>query len=155
MATTYFDVTAPADQNLLAPEYRAYADLANVASTVELEIIAFYTARAPDALYTYRQSVPIGEAVGAINLARFVFLRGYKASSQDSLTDPQLKDALRRTVALVIEWRIAQRIRNAVMSSSSMQGVSRTYIEQARSLWPAGWTRWLKDFDTREPAWGM
>lgn len=155
MATTYFDPAALVDQNLLAPEYRAYADLANLAGVVEQDVIAYYTARAPDTLYTYRKSVPVGEATGAAGLARFVCLRGYKASSQDSTTDPDLKDALRRTIAVVLEWRIMQRIRSQAISSTSVQGVSRTYFEQARSLWPTGWNRFLKDFDTREPAWGM
>lgn len=150
---TYFD--SAADKNLLPPEQRGYADLANLAAEVEKDCIEQYTVRADSGWYTAPSLVGQGgEPVGASTLQLYVMLKGYKVDSAHADVDADLKDALKRTVADVITWRIERRLRGQALSGTSVQGVSRAYIEAASGLWPRGWDRRLRRFDLRTPAWG-
>lgn len=153
---TYYDASLQAHKDLLPPEQRAYADLANLATECEKDVIEQFTERARDSIYTAPSLVGEGgEQVGATDMQRYVRLRGYKADSAHADVDADLKDALKRTIADVLSWRIERRLRGQALSGTSVQGVSRAYIEAAAGLWPRGWDRRLRTFDLRIPAWGI
>lgn len=155
---TYFDTQEQADQNLLPPEFRGAADLANVAVEAEKDVIEQYTDRAHAWWYTARVMINEGgtpESVNA-NLSMYVFLRGYKADAAHAAVDPDLKDALKRTIAAVIAWRLRQRNADPLVASqSSADGKSTTWRDSAVFLFPRGFDRRLRRFDLREPVWGM
>lgn len=155
--STYFD--AAADTARLRPENRAYADLANLAADVEKDVIEAFTVHSEDLSYTAQAqawlSTPVGEQVTASTNQLYVALRGYKADAADAAVDADLKDALKRTVAEVIDWRIALRTREQAIASTGAAGVSRAYLAESRDLFPRSWRRHLYRFDLRRPAWGM
>ena len=157
--TTYFDPVA--DVNRLRPENRNYSDLANLAADVEKDVIESYTFQRLQGFYTVQWLSPLGwdyagygEPVGNPVNRLYVGLRGYKTDASDAAVDSDLKDALKRAIATVIDWRIGQRLRQQAIASSSVQGVSRAYLEEARDPFPRGWDRMLRRFDIRTPVWG-
>ena len=155
---TYFDSTAQADKNLLPPEFRAATDLANVAADAEKDVIEQYAARSHYSWYTARVNVNEGGAPELVNtnLGIYVFLRGYKADAAHVDVDPDLKDALKRTVADVITWRLRQHNADPLVASqSSVDGKSTTWRDSAVYLFPRGFDRRLRRFDLRELCWGM
>lgn len=154
---TYFDATAPADKALLPPEQQSYTDLAALAVDVEQDVINEYTARAHYWFYTARLMASLEGTPEPVNtaLSLYVYLRGYKVNSADVAVDVDLKNALKRTIAEMISWRISRRIRGETLASQSVQGVSRAYLAATAALWPKGWDRRLRHFDLREPCWGM
>jgi hypothetical protein len=159
--TTYFDSTVQADKNLLRPENRSYSDLANLAAEAEQDCIEAYTFQKAQGFYTVQWISPLGwdyagygTPVGATVNRLYVGLRGYTVDASDPTVDPDLKNALKRAIAHVIDWRIGQRLREQAISTTGVQGVSRAYLEEARDVFPRGWDRSLRRFDIRTPVWG-
>lgn len=150
---TYFD--SAADKNLLRPASRTNVDLANVAAEAEKDVIEHYSDRAHYTLYTARHCLPqSGELVNE-DLGLYVFLRGYKVDAAHADVDPDLKDALKREIAAVIDWRIMQRDVNTLTTSESDgAGKSVSLRPGAEHVFPPGFGRRLRRFDTREPVWG-
>lgn len=152
---TYFD-SAGNDKLLLPPAVRTNTDLVNVAAEAERDVIEHYTARAPYLLYTARQASSEGvpEQVNA-SLGLYVYLRGYKVDANDAATDADLKAALKREIASVIEFRIKQRDVNLLTTSESDgAGKSVSLRSDANATFPPGFGRRLRRFDVREPVWG-
>jgi hypothetical protein len=151
---TYFVVAD--DKPLLRPANRTNADLANVAADAEKDVIGAYTDRAHYTLYTAR----VGSSEGTpefVNeaLSLYVFLRGYKVDAADALTDPDLKDALKREIAGVIDWRLMQRDVNTLTTSESDgAGKSVSLRPGAEGVFPPGFGRRLRPYDIREVCWG-
>lgn len=169
---SYFDATAPADLQLLPQYMQSDSELAYIASQVEADVISMYTERAPYYLYTARQEYlrnglvsteTVGEDIsaqnaptGAITPQLRVYLKGYKADASDALVDPNLKTALKRTIAEVIRWRIVQWKREqGLMSSSDSEGTSRSYGPQSSDPFPPNWNRYLKPFESGEAIFGF
>lgn len=156
---TYFDPTNQADVSLVHPDVRAAKDLAFVAGEVEADVIHEYTKRTPSWLYTLRYTGLAGdEPFTTVNtaLAINVYLRGYTVDANDPTVDPSLKAALKRAVAGVIGYRLMQRnVDPFTRSQSTGDSKSVTYRDDATALFPRGWERWLREFDTREAPWGM
>lgn len=152
---TYFDSTQAADKNLLRPGNRTNTDLANVAADVEKDVIEHFTARAHYTLYTARASLPVAGELVNESLGLYVFLRGYKADAADAAVDSDLKDALKREIAGVIDWRLMQRDVNTLTTSESDgSGKSISLRGDANAIFPPGFGRRLRNFDLREPTWG-
>jgi len=154
---TYFDSTGN-DKLLLVPAVRTNADLANVAAEAEKDVIEHYSDRSHYFWYTARYGAPIEgtpELVNA-NLGLYVYLRGYKVDANDAAVDTSLKDALKREIASVIEWRIKQRDVNLLTTSEADgSGESVQLRPDANAVFPPGFGRRLRRFDIREPVWGM
>lgn len=153
---TYFDSTAPADKNLLRPGSRTNTDLANVAAEAEKDVIEHYTRAGRSAVYTSRAVWQDGSPV-LVNatLGLYVFLAGYREDAADAAVDADLKDALRREIAGVIDWRIMQRdVNTLAMSESDGTGKSVSLRGDANAVFPPGFGRRLRNFDLREPTWG-
>lgn len=170
---SYFDTSA--DKNLLPIGIRSAAELANVAVMAEAAVIGAYTANPPYYLYTaYDSFVRMqanaswllgyaergsGEDItattqGAAQLR--VFLTGYKADSADPNVDPNLKLAMKRTIAMVIRWWMVGWNRGqGLASSSDLQSKTRSYRENADNAFPPDWDLFLKPFDCRPLPWGL
>ena len=154
---TYFDATDSAHKLLLPPAVRTAADLANVATDAEKDVIGQYTDRAHYTLYTARVAAGEGtpELVNA-SLGLYVYLRGYKQDAADAAVDADLKDALRREIASVITWRFRQNDVNTLLSSEADgHGKSQSLRPGAENVFPPGFGRRLQPFDIREPVWGI
>jgi hypothetical protein len=169
---TYFDATSPTDQALLPKAIRASEELANVAALAEADVIAQYTRSVPYLNFTSREEYlrdgivsteVVGEDISnqsapsnAIVPRLMVFLRGYKVDSADALVDPGLKLAMKRTVAEVTRWRLAQWHKEILISSSSDSiGKSRQYADNAGDAFPPDWNRWLQPYESEEPLWAF
>lgn len=169
---TYFDHTVQAHKNLLPSDIRTDAELSNVAAIAEADVINEFT-RAPGYTnYTSDEELlrdgivsteVVGEDItaegapsGAIVPTVKVYLRGYKVDADDPATDPNLKLALRRTIAEVIRWRFGQwRREQAVASASDGNSKSRSFRDGSDSSFPPDWDRWLKPFKSEEPLWSF
>ena len=170
---SYFDPKNElADRNLLPPNVRGHSELETVAALAEADVIAHYT-RAPGYLnFTAKEAQlqdgivsteVVGEDVtnptpgaGAVVPQLRVYLRGFKADASHANVDPNLKLALRRTIAEVTRWRLHQWNREQGLSGSSdTVGKSRTYMANAHDPFPPGWQRWLVPFESDEPLWGF
>lgn len=150
--TAYF--VPASDKTLLPPEQQNYSDLAALATDVEADVIQQFTVRVTDTWYTIPSLVAAGGVqVGAAAFGLYVMLLGYTVDA--ATADADLKDALKRTVADVVSWRIERRMRGQALASSGVQGVSRAYIEASAGLWPRGWDRRLRRFNLRVPVWGI
>lgn len=170
--TSYFDTTN--DKTLLPPAYRNHAELANVAVLAESDVIGYFTEDPPYWLYTTQlglqgfldASSGTGEDVtnlsapaSAIVPQLRVYLRGYKVDASHANVDPNLKLALKRTIAEVIAWRLNQwTVIEAGMQSVSGQegGVpkSKSFRPGAEEAFPPDWTRRLYPYDSRKLPWG-
>lgn len=172
--TTYFDPNNTGDKNLLPPGMRSDSELANVASLAEADVIGYYTQEPAYFLYTnqlglqgfFDASFGVGEDItnqiapaNAVVPQVRVFLRGYKADAADPAVDPNLKLALKRSIAEVIAWRLNQwkEIEPGVASSSGTDAgtpKSKTFRATAEDRYPTDWTRWLYPYDSRPQLWG-
>ena len=170
--TTYFDTTA--DKLMLPPSVRNHTELANVAALVEADVLAYFTDDPPYFLYTnqlglqgfFDASWGVGEDItnqgapaNAIVPQIRVYLRGYKQNPSDAAVDPNLKLALKRTIAEVITWRINQwtAIEPGVQSSAGQEGgapKSKSFRPGAEDAFPPDWIRWLYPYDSRKLIWG-
>lgn len=157
MTATYFKPADPAHLALLPDKLRTATGLADVATEAERMAIDAFTAPAPEVLYTARlirnrQATVVATVDGTDIL---VYLRGYAVDADAA--DPNLRLALRRAIANVIRWRLAQnRVDPIVASESSADGSKTvTYRNDAQDGLPEGWDDPLGPYDTREPPWGF
>lgn len=165
---TYFDATKQEHLELLPKTLRSDEMLKEVAAQAEADVIGMFTEGAPYTNYTDREAQlqdgivhteVVGEEITAVGLPSgavvprlYVYLRGFKADASHANVDPNLKLALRRTIAEVIRWRLMQWKRElGIQASSDSIGKNRTYHEDVRSAFPPGWDRWLRPFKSDEP----
>lgn len=167
---TYFD--SGSDTALLKSGHRTHSDLATVAAVAEADVIGKYTERPPEVLYTARIGNNVnGLATGAVG--RFedvssaglpetstapelrVYLLGYKTDSAHADVDPQLRTALKRTIADVINWRLSLLTKDAAVESASDDKKSRSYAVNAQDDFPPDWDKRLIPFDSREGLIGL
>jgi len=184
---SYFEVTSEADKKLLPPGYRGHAELENVALIVEADVIGHYTTNPPYTLYTAIMGSWLGESgsagfgiwsgyfgergigidittqglpSGADPAPLHVYLRGYQVDANDAKTDPNLKTALKRTVADVIVWRLNHwtSIEPGVAVSTGTEGgvpKSKAFRPTAEDAFPPDWDRNLERFDSRPVSWSL
>ncbi len=173
---TYFDSTSTADKNLLPVGVRSAAELANVAALAEAAVIGAYTGNPPYFLYTAYDAMVrsrnndqpwlLGFAergsglditATTTNAAQLrVFLQGYTADAADVNCDPNLKKAMRMTIAQVIRWwMVGWNRQGGVSSTSDMQAKTRAYAANADDAFPRDWDMLLRPFDSRPLPWGL
>lgn len=164
--TTYFDSNDVAHLALLPPEMREAQDLADVAAEAEADVINVFTKRTPDLRYTALQPA-VGDGAPTVLLYSdrqatmigdqlYVFLHGYQEDADHASVDPDFKVAMRRAIAEVIKWRLRRWSQDlAVQSEGNRDGMSRSWRDSAEDPFPKGWSRWLREYDTREPVWVM
>lgn len=170
--TTYFSTTN--DLALLPPGMRADGELANVAALAEADVIGYFVSDPPYWLYTnqlglqgfFDASLGVGEDItnqsapaSAVVPQVRVYLRGYKADASHADVDPNLKLALKRTIAEVIAWRLWQwkQLEPGVSAASGLDGgaqKSRAFRATAEDRFPTDWYRWLIPYDSRPVLWG-
>lgn len=152
--TTYFTHTNEPDLALLPERYRGYSDLENIAAQVEADVISRFTDFNQATGYTRRSYNPASTEINA-DTGLAVFLSEYEADA--SAADVNFADAMRRTIADCIAWRIRWVNSNPLLAgeSTSESGKSRTYRQQAFSMFPPSWDWRLKSYDTRERGWGL
>lgn len=132
MADTYFDPSNGADRALLHEDVRSHSALYDVAGQAENEVIRVYTDYDSD---------------GEVDEVR---LAGY--DSDPALAGSALKDAIRRTIAEVVSWRLLHYDDDERAQSVSQGRRSVTYKDGGPSrFWPKDWSRRLAGFDTTGP----
>jgi hypothetical protein len=161
MSAAFFDPAA--DAGLLRQEYRESPELAAIADECELAVLRYYTKRRRDRRNTNLSTYwSVGSSYGdymtqdvASPLAwgpsskPVVWLYGY-------MPDPAACEAglaldIKRTVALVANWRFAQnRISPVESRRSSQDQVHADYRESANDTFPPNWDRYLRQYDARE-----
>lgn len=168
---TYFDPTDSTHLALLPVGMRQDSDLATIAAQVEADVIGFFTKQGPYINFTnlerfLENGIVTTEVVGedvtatgspsnAIVPHLYVYLKGYKADANDANVDPNLKAALRRTIAEVIRWRMTQWKRELGVQQAG-KGKDRTmFSPDAYDPFPQGWDRWLIQFRADDPLWSF
>ena len=137
-AARYFDTTNPAHLALLPQAIRAHEELADVAAVAEDEVIEYFSLPAAVA--------PSGAVVRDRGTAveRHVCLRGYAIDA--ALAQAALAAALRREIAGVVRWRLAQRARKPLLTSETAGDpmTVKNYRDDAESRWPPGFGAGLR-----------
>jgi hypothetical protein len=147
---SFFDATNTAHTALIVRSVRTHTDLATEAAKAERDVIMFYTLRqAPNEMWnTYfytGRGFPKGNGV-------YVCLEGFD-SDADDVTDTELKDALRDTIADVLSWRLSRYGESPLLSSvSTAKGSSKVFHEYANGDFPPrDWNWRLSRWDLRPP----
>lgn len=163
--TVYFDTTdATICLPLLPVALQTTVDLLRLAAECEADILNHFTkpinrvtylnypapAQLPVALQLTSVFTNLGNGLG-------VFLAGYTLDPSQC-ADPIFVMAVRRTVALVFQWRYPQGQRDVQVKQ--MSGASGS-LPAGQKTWssfeslPPAWARYLKAYDTREGEWGI
>jgi hypothetical protein len=144
----YFDPDQPDDLRLVMPrELRESVDVADIALSVEKEVIEQFQQR----ITTHEWNVRLDPVGYPANLERriFVMLEGYHPDA-DQAYGP-LRDALKRTIADVVSWRIQMHRRDRAMIVETQGDRNRSYRRDAGELFPSQWEWRLRIFDLRQP----
>lgn len=175
---SYFDAKNAAHLKMLPPQFRTSPELENAAAEAEADVISAFTEAPPYQAYTAgdllsRTGIVLPTALlggaelaggedisntgapsGATVPALRVYLAGYKQDSADANVDPNLKVALRRTIAAVVRWRLAGWNREqGVASASDYQAKSRSFRDDADDDFPPNWDWRLVPYMTRPRSW--
>lgn len=181
--TVYFDPTNEADLKLLPKGYRDHEDLPVVAPLCEADVIDFHT-EVPSYWWLATSQLGFiqypwgwgglenpGTDVSAppsnstTNAKIRVYLKGYRADvnntagtgSTDPLVDPNLVLALKRTIAVVIPWRLNQwtLIQPGVKSATTDVGKGIVFKDNGEDAFPPDWDRRLIVFRAGRAPWGF
>lgn len=180
MPGSFFDVTDSDDLALLPRALQDNLDLAGVAATAEADAIAEYTfttRNLPSYTAYYRQGDDVGSwpyilsapsslppsvsplnVNGATQIDDFTYV-GLKGFDPDPmLCDVALADGLRRAIAKVIRWRLAQwgtqaNLQREWVTGSGGKGFD--YRSDSEARFPAGWDRELERWDVRLHHYGL
>lgn len=139
---TYFDSNKQEDLKLLREAHRDVSELAELASGAEADVLRYYTGRIFP-WYAGRVMVGPPTSIGG-DPERFIYLWGYKVDSAAASVD--FKDALRRTIGQVLDWRIARAKKDPMLTVDYKKGVFRG---DANAELPRGWSWRLKEYDVR------
>jgi hypothetical protein len=158
--TVYFDSTDTTCLGLLQASLRGSSDLARLAAECEADLINYYTKpirtrpypSLPFQVLLTTQSfyTDLGNGTG-------VFLKGYTIDPTQCL-DAFFVLSMRRTIAMIIEWRFPQTQRDVQVlqfagASGTLAAGQKTWI--SFDDLPPGWSRYLSQFDTREIGWSV
>jgi hypothetical protein len=154
--TAYFDASqGSADLGRVAESFRTHPDVPRVAADVEADVIERFTQAFPVLTQwvppIWADGIP---AVTDLGDGRGVFLKSYTVDAQ-ACTDPAFVLAMKRTIADAITWRMYQEQRNPAEEAKAMGGASVQFSRDQSEPLPRHWDRWLRNFDTREPAWRL
>lgn len=142
----FFDITKPEDYYLLHSSVRDHTEAGTVANKVEWEVLDAFKFRDMqqrsnwDAFFEYESGADPNEVIK-------VRLVGYDAETP-SESNADLKEALRRTIAEVVEWVLLGYNQTSEVKSESLGRWSATYGSvPSYKDFPAGWKNKLKNFD--------
>lgn len=132
----YFNPNDSDDTDLLHPDVQGHSDLSRMAGIVEHEVIEQYA--------VYTTGGDLDE----------VLLLGYETDADDPDTGAKLKEALRRTIAEVISYRLRHQDKDPEVASYDQGGRGTEYRNNGSKeyRWPPNWDRRLVPFDERAPA---
>ena len=150
----YFDTTDDDHKAMLPPGIRDDGDLADVAADAEADVIDHFTegpegnAR-PLRYVAGRDRTELTDADGD-GIGLYVYLMGYAADPASA--EQNLVAAMRRTIAEVIRWRMAQRKKAPLKASESgdagtFSGFS--FRGDSERPFPPNAFRRLRKYDTR------
>ncbi len=149
----YFDPELEADILLLPESQRKSGEIENVAPQAEADVIRFYTRRA--SRHSALGFPALAEVVNQ-DLSLVVFLLGYKVSPTDPGTDPDLRQALKETIAGVVSWRLMRRNRDkAIITESTDIGKTVTWNTHGAASFPPQFDWRLSNYDLRQPTWAL
>src|ERR1035437_1022339 len=160
-SATFFDPSV--DAALIRLEYRESPELETVASTAEYDVLQVYTLYPRDARWTaiiaygliYTIENYKTQDAGPFGLPNklYVWLRTFKPAPSDC--GPELAAALKRTIALVIDWRMAQSNYNPMLTNKSADTTHITMRSDANEPFPRNWDKAIRTFDVRPKLWGF
>lgn len=128
---TFFDPTSEEDKNLLSSENRDHAELTRVADQAEHDVIAIF------------------EEIDGDGERTDVWLLGYDEDT-DTATSSKLEEALRRTIAEVIDCRLSHYDDDPALASKAHGSRRWEYVEGENGRkWPKMWDARLTKFDRR------
>lgn len=183
--TTYFDPTNADDLLLLPTGYREDKDLPVLAGVCEADVIDYFTevpsywwlATSQLGFIQYpwgwggleNPGVDItagGPNAPTTNARVRVYLKGFRPNdpnnpsttgSSDPLVDPNLASALKRTIALVLAWRISRWkfVKPGIASEASDIGKSTVFQKNAEDAFPPDWIRALIPYAAGRAPWGF
>jgi hypothetical protein len=151
------------DASLLRQEYRESPELAAVAEACEADVLRHYTKRRRDRRNTNLSTYwSVGSSYGdymtqdvASPLAwgpsskPVVWLYGYMPDP--SACEANLALDIKRTVALVVNWRFAQnQISPLETNRSSADQAHVGFRDTVTNVFPPAWDRYLRTYDARE-----
>ena len=142
----FFNIEDQDDLNLLHSSVRGNSELGTVVDKVEWEVIDAFKFRDMqqrsnwDAFFEHESGADPNDEIK-------VRLIGYDADNpSDSI--PELKDALRRTIADIVEWVILGYDQTSEVKSERLGRWAVTYGRvPSYQEFPSGWKNKLKNFD--------
>lgn len=143
------------DGELLHPDVRGSGELQMVADRIEWEIIDYYKQRDMQSLTTYDSFFRFEFGRDPRQEVK-VRLLGYDEENPDE-SEPELKEALRRTVADIVSWVLRNYETEQGASSIRQGNRSITYAGSVPTWreWPVGWSSKLHNFDAKIAGYGI
>jgi len=151
----FFDPNNADDVALLQSSVRTSAELDNMASRIEWEVIDAFKQRDMQGLGTYDAFFKY-ESGSDPNDEILVRLIGYDETTPDD-SEAGLKEALRRTIADIISWALIDYNNNKNVTSLRQGNRAVTFGGMAPTYdqFPSGWDRRLKNYDARIKPYGI
>jgi hypothetical protein len=129
---------SPNDLTMLPLSQRDHEDLANIATNAEADVIRHFTkAREHEDALVLDSGLPT---------ERYVWIRGYQVDPNDADVTDGFRDAMRRTIANVIRWRIPRNAKPANVVAESGDKRTKDYRPDAESEFPPGFAAPLSPF---------
>lgn len=153
---TFFNTENPNDLALLHADVREATELDRLAEQVEYEVILFYKQRDMQGIATYQDFFRYEAGASPLTGIK-VRLVGYN-ESDPAKSEPDLKEALRRTIAEVLSYQLRNYENANGVASQSQGNRSVTYTSGQPPTWrnfPHGWNLYLRNFDARIQGYGI
>lgn len=163
--TLYFDPTDAVNCLPLLPvTLQGSVDLARLSMECEADLLNHFTKpinRVTYLNYPAPAVLPIALRLTSVFTDLLnglgVFLAGYTVDPTQC-TDTHFVTAIRRSVALLIQWRYTQsqrdvQVKQATGTAGTLAGGQKTWA--TFDAMPPAWDRYMKPYDTREGEWGV
>jgi hypothetical protein len=153
---TFFDTTDINDQELLHKDVRLSEELDVMANLAENDVIEFYRQRDMQSLSTYQDFFRYEAGASPLTGIK-VRLVGYNEAEPEN-SHPDLKEALRRTIAEVLSYRLRNYDNQTGIMSQSQGNRSVTFTAGTPASWrdfPHGWNLYLRNYDARIQGYGI
>lgn len=148
---SYFQFDDADDLKLLHSSIRTSAELENVASSAEADVIATYRFRISGGSWRLRNQILNSEGSPYLypNEDFVVYLDGYRPDADDALTSTLLKDALKRAIANVISHRLRSYNSQGKVKREKRGRREVEFQSASDNDWPDNWSSSLAEFDLR------
>lgn len=149
----FFDITT--DTGLLHASVRDNPELERVVESIQWEIIQAFSQRDMQGLTTYEAFFRYEFGVDPRDVIK-VRLLGYDEENPEQ-SEAGLKEVLKRTIATIASWVLRNYDNNDGVKSIRQGQRSITYTGLSPSWrdFPAGWDRWLVNYDARIKNYGI